>query len=179
MNQYRGQYGGGVQNGGIASRIPDMTMGKWLGAVSWLPGLVTTVIFTHGTGLTSLISDSWWIWIIDLVIGILVQSILTYLESPIWLFQWKFISGWVALAVDVFINTGGAWIIVKGISKTGSAAAIRDITGTVADAVTNNPQAAQGGIKMLLWVILGAIILAALPEVLWRMDARRAGFATP
>jgi hypothetical protein len=156
----------------------QMSFGQWLGAVVWLVGLLTTIIFIRATGIATRISngimgdDGGGFWFLELILLVLfalaAQAILTYLESPIWGFHWKYISGWIALAIDSFINMGGTWIIYRGVAKTDSMEALKDITATAQAA------AAGGGVKALLIVLALAVMLAALPEVLWRMDAKRA-----
>lgn len=161
----------------------SMTFGQWLGTIVWLVGLLTTIVFIRATGVATRIAngimgdDAGGFWALELILlmafALATQAILTYLESPLWGFHWKYISGWAALLIDSFINMGGTWIIYRGVAKTDSAAALADITTTAKDAATGAAQGG-GGTKALITVFALAIMLAALPEVLWRMDKKRA-----
>jgi hypothetical protein len=66
----------------------------------------------------------------------------------------------------VFINLNGAWVIAKGLPKTGSASAIKDITGAALDP-------AGGGFPTLVVCFAVALAISALPEALWRLEERR------
>lgn len=134
------------------------------GACIWLLALGTTITFLQELG-----AEAAWA-----VAGSLaIQLLLTYLEHFVWSPAQgsSLILSYTALAVDGFINFGGAWPIVQRLAATSSYQSMVAGLGLQASALPTL-------LSFVLAVAL-SILLCASPEKLWSMDRSRAPVKPP
>jgi len=128
--------------------MPDIGVGKVLGAIVWVIAAYATALIFQELGMTE--------WPL---VGatIVAQSICTYLEGKLWRGSLN-AATIVALIFDVLANASGVWIFVLRIENTGIWRMIQDITGW---------QSIQMSWHLGI-AILVALALAVAPEALWR-----------
>lgn len=90
--------------------------------------------------------------------GIVVQVMLTALESQIWSGRGSLIE-WLALVVDILINMGGLWPWIQNIDQTPTWDMLIQAMGAPSD---------LGNFSKLAVCILPAVFLAYAPERMWR-----------
>jgi hypothetical protein len=152
-----------VTHVGSQDKLKSIGIGKILAVLVWMLGLSTTIAFMVSLG----INLGWFTYPFAFLASLVLQGVLTYLESPIWDFEWKKPASWFSLAVDVFINFSGSWIIVKAIPGSGPGKALQEVTGWSIE------QLSRGGITAFIVVFVFSLALAALPEALWKSDNDR------
>jgi hypothetical protein len=95
-----------------------------------------------------------------LLIGFLLQLVLTWGERPLWYGRGVWYNG-LLLLVDSIINVGGVYIYMTRLNQTDSWQAFAQGLGLSGDV---NPLMA-----LILSTLIG-VLMAATPEFLWRQD---------
>lgn len=151
-----------------APPIPNMDIAKWSGAVFWLFGLTLTTAFIHGLAFDILVNQ-WYRWPVEIVVSLALQVALTKLESPIWRGYVIHLPGLLGLGIDVYINLAGAFAIADGIATSESTRVLAGWYGW-------NMNEIKAGNGFMLTTVCIAVLIAALPELLWTLDKRVAQF---
>ena len=95
-----------------------------------------------------------------LTIAVIVQTALTFGESPIWRGEITIV-GIVALVLDTFTNIGGVFYYIGNLEKSASWQAFATTFGASKDVSGYN--------QLFLSIVVG-VMLAAAPEAIWKQS---------
>jgi hypothetical protein len=122
---------------------------KLIAVVIWVLGVGTTYVVVADLGLGG---------VLGIAVALLVQLVLTRLESPAWRGERNMVA-YAAVALDTLVNIGGTWTVVKELHTVTPVRAISEMFGAGVGPVT-------GVIAFAVCSVLG-LLLAAAPETIW------------